>query len=37
MLNCFNETELFLDIKKCEFEVIKIKYFEFIINTGAGI
>ena len=37
VLNCFDEAELFLDIKKCKFKVIKIKYFEFIVNAGADI
>ena len=37
MLNCFNEAELFLNIKKCEFEMIRIKYFGFIINAEIGI
>ena len=37
MLNCLNEAELFLDIKKCEFEVTRTKYFEFIVNTGVSI
>ena len=37
MLNCFNEAGLFLNIKKCEFEVIKIKYFRFIVNAWVSI
>ena len=37
MLNCFNEAGLFLNIKKCEFEVIRIKYLEFIVNAEVGI
>ena len=37
MLNCLDETELFLDIKKCEFEVIKIKYLKFIVNARVSI
>ena len=37
MLNCFNEAGLFLNIKKCEFEIIRIKYLGFIVNAGAGI
>ena len=37
MLNCFNETELFLNIKKCKFEMTRIKYLEFIINTEVDI
>ena len=37
MLDCFNEAGLFLNIKKCEFEVTRIKYLRFIVNTGVGI
>ena len=37
MLNCFNKTGLFLDIKKCKFKVIRIKYFGFIINARVSI
>ena len=37
MLNCFDETELFLNIKKCKFEVTRIKYLRFIVNTRVGI
>ena len=37
MLNCFNEAGLFLNIKKCEFKIIKIKYLEFIINAEVSI
>ena len=37
MLNCFNKIELFLNIKKCEFEIIRIKYLRFIVNAGVGI
>ena len=37
VLNCLNEVRLFFDIKKCEFEMIRIKYLEFIINAEAGI
>ena len=37
MLNCFNETGLFLNIKKCEFEVTRIKYLKFIVNTRVSI
>ena len=37
MLNYFDEAELFLNIKKCEFEVIRIKYFEFIVNARVSI
>ena len=37
ILNCFNEAGLFLNIKKCKFEVIRIKYLEFIVNVRVGI
>ena len=37
MLNCLDEAELFLDIKKCKFEVIRIKYLRFIVNTEVDI
>ena len=37
MLNYFNEAELFLNIKKCEFEMTRIKYFEFIVNAEVDI
>ena len=37
MLNCLDKAGLFLNIKKCEFEVIKIKYFRFIVNTRVSI
>ena len=37
MLNCINEAGLFLDIKKCKFKVIKIKYFDFIVNAETDI
>ena len=37
MLNCFNKVGLFLNIKKYEFEVIRIKYLEFIVNIEVGI
>ena len=37
MLDCFNETELFFDIKKCEFEVTRIKYLKFIVNARVSI
>ena len=37
MLNCFNKAGLFLNIKKCEFKMIKIKYLGFIVNAGVGI
>ena len=37
MLNCFDEAELFLNIKKCKFKVIKIKYLEFIVNAEVSI
>ena len=37
MLNCFNETGLFLNIKKCKFKMIKIKYFKFIVNVRVDI
>ena len=37
MLNCFNEAELFLNIKKCKFEMIRIKYLRFIVNAGVSI
>ena len=37
MLNYFDETGLFLDIKKCKFKVTRIKYLGFIVNTGVGI
>ena len=37
MLNCLNKAKLFLNIKKCKFEVIKIKYFEFIVNIRVSI
>ena len=37
MLNCFNKTGLFLNIKKCEFEVTRTKYLEFIVNAGVSI
>ena len=37
MLNCLNEAGLFLNIKKCEFEVTRIKYLRFIVNTGVSI
>ena len=37
MLNCFDKAELFLNIKKYEFEVIRIKYFEFIVNAEVSI
>ena len=36
-MNCFDKAGLFLNIKKCKFEVIRIKYLEFIVNAGAGI
>ena len=37
VLNCFDEAELFLNIKKCKFEVTRIKYLEFIVNVGVSI
>ena len=37
MLNCFNKAGLFLNIKKCKFKIIKIKYLEFIVNIRVGI
>ena len=37
MLNCLNKAGLFLNIKKCEFEVTRIKYLRFIINTRVSI
>ena len=37
MLNCLNEVELFFDIKKCEFKVIRIKYLEFIVEARISI
>ena len=37
VLNCFNKAELFLNIKKCEFEVIRTKYLRFIVNARVGI
>ena len=37
MLNCLNEAELFLDIKKCEFEMTRIKYLRFIVNAEVSI
>ena len=37
MLDCLNEAGLFFDIKKCKFEVIRIKYLKFIVNAGVGI
>ena len=37
VLNCFNKAGLFLNIKKCEFKVIRIKYFGFIVNAEVGI
>ena len=37
MLNCLNKTELFLNIKKCKFKMIRIKYLEFIVNTKVSI
>ena len=33
ILNKLCETELQLDIKKCEFHVTKIKYLDYIIST----
>ena len=37
ILNCFNEIELFLNIKKCKFKIIRIKYFRFIVNVRIDI
>ena len=37
VLNCLNEAELFFNIKRCEFEVIRIKYLRFIVNARVGI
>ena len=37
MLNCLDEAGLFLNIKKYEFEVIRIKYLRFIVNAGVSI
>ena len=37
MLDCLDEAGLFLNIKKCEFEMIRIKYLRFIINAGVSI
>ena len=37
MLDCLNKAGLFLNIKKCEFEVTRIKYLRFIVNAGVGI
>ena len=37
MLNYFNKTELFLNIKKCEFKIIRIKYLKFIVNAEIDI
>ena len=37
MLNCLNEAGLFLNIKKCKFEMIRIKYFRFIVNAEVSI
>ena len=36
MLNCFNKAELFLNIKKCEFKMTRIKYLRFRLSTGSG-
>jgi len=35
VLNCFCNTSLQANIKKCEFEVKRIKYFEFIVSTSS--
>ena len=37
MLNCFDKAGLFLNIKKCEFEIIRIKYLGFIVNIRVDI
>ena len=37
MLNCLDKAGLFLNIKKCEFEMTRIKYLGFIVNAGIGI
>ena len=37
VLDCLNEAGLFLDIKKCEFEVTRTKYLRFIVNARVSI
>ena len=37
ILNYLNEAGLFLNIKKCKFKVIRIKYLGFIVNAEVSI
>ena len=37
MLNCFDKTNLFFNIKKCEFKIMRIKYLKFVIKAEVSI
>ena len=37
VLDKLKETGLHLDINKCEFEIVDIKYLGFVIEAGKGI
>ena len=37
VLDCFDKAGLFFNIKKCEFEVTRIKYLRFIVNAEVSI